>query len=391
MPLMSELRSEILDGLGLDAATLAPFSEDLEQWLSSLAVDQPWQDEATNLENRALFLRASEAIERVIRDRETVALGVRPPAWLLQLVAHWAASNTTVVTFNYDQLLERALIHLGIAHNVVDLYRGPMALRGIPAGHSFGFPAPAGPVPAILKLHGSTNWGYNPTVRDAPIVVTDDSAHWAPTDADQDILPRNVGLYDDLLPMIVPPMSSKSDYYSGAILRSQWRRASIELQKATSVTIIGYSFPKTDYTSRLFISQMPTTTPVTVVDHCSDMDSIIRGLLPGRPFTPMYAGPGAVERYVGENTGSMVQADIHYQGDGNVATISVGGKTMTESAPGATHEAHAFLQRELSACIGIDDWMNRGSFYRVAGMCHWVGAQHLVYTFPEQVGVYLSE
>lgn len=73
----------------------------------------------------------------------------------------------------------------------------------------------AGPVPAILKLHGSTNWGYNPTANDAPLVVTAESVLWQPADSGQPVLPRNIGLYDDLLPMIVPPMSSKAGYYSG--------------------------------------------------------------------------------------------------------------------------------------------------------------------------------
>jgi hypothetical protein len=51
---MVDLREGVLEKLQLDPSTLAPFSGDIEQWLSALAVDQPWQDDAMNLQSRAL-------------------------------------------------------------------------------------------------------------------------------------------------------------------------------------------------------------------------------------------------------------------------------------------------------------------------------------------------
>jgi hypothetical protein len=60
----------VIERLELPVDTLRPFGGDLESWLSHPAVDQPWLSSADNLSNRALFLRASEAVGQCIDEAE---------------------------------------------------------------------------------------------------------------------------------------------------------------------------------------------------------------------------------------------------------------------------------------------------------------------------------
>lgn len=80
-----------------------------------------------------------------------------------------------------------------------------------------------------------------------------------------------------------------------------------------------------------------------------------------------------------------MQAGFAYERGGNVAGISIDGMAVFESDPSEIHDAHGYLRKQLSDCIGIDDWMQRGDFYRTDAMRHWVGGEHLVYRFPERM------
>jgi len=298
MPVMIELRDRVLEELEIPLSQLDPFSGDLEVWLSALSIEQPWHDPIEVLQQRELLLSATQTINKAILASEHQVIGSDPPSWLLRLVAHWAATETTVLTFNYDQLVERALSHLRITFSAVDLYRGPITTRGIQGGLSVGSSGPPGPVPAVMKLHGSTNWAYNPRVPEAPLIITDQYPVWAAPNPTLSSGYRNIGIYDDLEPLIVPPTGSKGAYYSGASLRVQWSRAAASLRNASSVTIMGYSFPQTDFTSRLFATQIPEATPVEVVDLSEEMSSRIHEFLPRHTVTQNYHGTDAIQNFV---------------------------------------------------------------------------------------------
>ena len=112
MPTLAELSIMVLERLQLDSDILQPFAGDLEQWLSFLSTDQPWLDDFENLSNRSLFLRASSAVKEAIDQSEAGALATPYPAWLKRLVISWCAEGATVVTFNYDLLIERVATEL---------------------------------------------------------------------------------------------------------------------------------------------------------------------------------------------------------------------------------------------------------------------------------------
>jgi hypothetical protein len=192
---------------------LIPYGNDLEQWLSLLSVDQPWLTDIENLSERVMFMRASTAVSECIREIEQEALETPLPSWLSRLVASWCAVSATVATFNYDVLVERALTAMGLVAEWADVYRVPLISRqlGAFAGLSFGVMNPPGPTLELLKLHGSTNWGYGGLHAPSSNVMCllRPGQGWSPeTKADDS--PRNKGMFDDLQPMIVPQQARRT-------------------------------------------------------------------------------------------------------------------------------------------------------------------------------------
>src|SRR5581483_11683457 len=90
------------------SSVLLDFGVDLESWLSFLATDQPWLDRQENLRNQALFLDASRILGEALWERQNAALSATMPEWLGRLIVYWHRTRATVVTFNYDNLVEKA-------------------------------------------------------------------------------------------------------------------------------------------------------------------------------------------------------------------------------------------------------------------------------------------
>lgn len=386
MPTLATLGTQVLDTLKVDSKTLDPFAGNIEQWLSVIGADQPWQDEITNIENRSLFLRATQAIEEVISAAEKETLTTKAPEWLDRLMAHWSATSTTVITFNYDLLVERLLQNMRLTQNVIDLYRGPLATRGIPSGFTSGYSAPVGPIPAILKLHGSVNWAYNPNLADAPITLTSQSASWMTEYPHPNQPPRFIGIYDDLSPLIVPPSSSKSSFYSSAGLRIQWKQAAKALETATSLTVIGYSFPDTDFTTRQFAMQLPDGVPVTCVDYSEIIPDKIHNIFKSNPRKQSYVGQNALSDYISETTGSIVRGAIVQREHGLGATVSIDGVISSEVKTVNREDAVDALHSQLTACLGFDTSQHTGSFQCINGTPYWSG-EYLAYVNRDIINI----
>lgn len=62
-----------------------------------------------NLENQALFERFSEAIATVLGENVAAALASGCPAWLNEFIRVAYQRRATLVTFNYDLLIECAV------------------------------------------------------------------------------------------------------------------------------------------------------------------------------------------------------------------------------------------------------------------------------------------
>ena len=313
MPLLNDLAQQIIPELPVPHDVLAPFNEDLEQWMSFLAQDQPWLDDSTNLQNQALFRQAAIAVARVISKSEHTALRKPVPTWLLRLALHWCLDDTSVATFNYDTLLERATSNVGYVMTSADLYRMALATREAPgSGGRFATETPATTTYSLFKLHGSTNWMYGGLRAPAsdPVVMTDHQYLQWNTDStspEDNRAGRYRSTYADLEPMIVPPTGAKGPYYSNRALRAQWREAFNELQSAEQLVVIGYSFPPTDVVTRHFLATANFAGTVTVVDRDQAAVERIRLLAPNASSVTTVSGHNAVARYSDEVSGDLIR------------------------------------------------------------------------------------
>ena len=245
-----------------------------EEWLSYLAEDQPHLTEDKSLEARALLVRVTRTIEKVLSELQLEALGALCTDgswWFYELLSVLHVSRATVITFNYDNLIECALEPykrqdgflvaypwLGIDEE--DILNGRprradlLRLREIDSRVSR---AAIGPGPGVvrvtsgadtfrlLKLHGSLSWYSAPedptgsTLQrwTLPGVVT------SPQDDDGEdrrrVLPGGE-------PFIVPPAALKSQHLRNPVVRELWREASAALKSARRVVLVGYSLPPAD-------------------------------------------------------------------------------------------------------------------------------------------------
>lgn len=134
-----------------------------------------------------------------------------------------AGGHNTIITLNYDTLVEDGLQLLGVPYNY-----GTGDFKEIPKAPSQES-QPRADI-RILKLHGSVNWGrrVDDPMRSTEIALFPDYAALR---------------LASMAPVIVPPTWQK-----GALpqLFTVWNDAVKALRTATRVVIIGYSIPATD-------------------------------------------------------------------------------------------------------------------------------------------------
>lgn len=324
MPLLEDLRDAVLPRLEIDQDELAPYGGNFEQWMSHLSVDQPWLNDSDNYRNRARFLEASRAVHEAIVVAETDAIAAPPAEWLVRLLLQWSANRDTVCSFNYDVLIERCLSSLGLTASWSDLYAIPLASR-LPAGSSrfLSTAGPPGSVPSLFKLHGSTSWSYGGPHAPASdrITLWTDGLAWAKDLRGRASEPRYRTLYDDLSPLIVPPTTTKNDFYSNLSLRAQWRGAFQALSSAERLTVIGYSFPPGDLQVRQFVAQATAQDiPITVVDRSSRAADDIAALL-RRSEIESFSGEDALLDFVQVRCGTVVRFGTRYS-DGHAPVVT---------------------------------------------------------------------
>jgi hypothetical protein len=166
----------------------------------------------------------TDSLRKVIA--ETIILSARRgvPQYLVtfaQLVTALARSEeqtAEVVTFNYDCLLDRALLEAGAS---VD--------------YGFGVMGTSGAFVRLLKPHGSLNWfpgeGKTQIATPMPETYTDRTtirASWPGDDP----------------PVIIPPSLRKADHH--AKLQDVWGATARALRYAENIIIAGFSLPPTD-------------------------------------------------------------------------------------------------------------------------------------------------
>lgn len=240
------------------------FSDDypFEVWLSQLADDQPHLGAVENGMSRVRFAAVREALVGVLREVEALALATQPPDWFYQLLTVWHLNRTTLISFNYDTRVEAGVASICLepselrAPSLADFddFRVPSmpASTAVSPDELFhGQPPLIDPDPAtpgtmrLLKLHGSLGWWWVDGDESGATVARErvSSSFGDPQEYDdavrRSILPGRV-------PFIIPPLASKSAYYSNPVTRQLWQDAFESLRDAASITIFGYSLPRND-------------------------------------------------------------------------------------------------------------------------------------------------
>jgi len=115
-PFTDELGRLTLERAGIPEEDRQPAGSRFETWLSRLAEDQPYRSVEDNHRARARFLELTRALTAVLRERELEAMASPAPGWLDDLVSVLHARRATVVSFDYDHVLECAVD----GHHLID-------------------------------------------------------------------------------------------------------------------------------------------------------------------------------------------------------------------------------------------------------------------------------
>jgi hypothetical protein len=153
-------------------------------------------------------------------------------------------TDSTVVTTNYDELIERAFKDLSggeVGHG--SLYSVPITNALTRVATVFGGEV-IGPF-KLLKLHGSLNWYYSG--RDSyygePIFDAAVRTGW---NTNLDLIDDAEMAVSDKTPLVIPPTFGKSSFFQNETILTIWRNAWQAVTNADRLICIGYSLPRSD-------------------------------------------------------------------------------------------------------------------------------------------------
>ena len=328
-PLTPELGQHALDEAGVPQHQRPAKGTGFEAWLSRIGEDQPYRSVEDNLAARRLFVQMSTAIASVMRTRQRSALQKAPRAWLDDLISVLHARQATVVSFNYDNVVECAVDGhcltdrtgggIGRAvtsHDIVDrLPPLPPAILSeeIPIEWPLGDqmkerpPSPRRDADQVarslrlLKLHGSLSWYWSPddetgvTLQRWRVPGTFGDPSPDDEDARRRALPGRV-------PFIVPPTATKSSYLTNLVVREIWARARTALAETERLIVIGYSVPPEDQVASGMLAEALRGRDVEliIVDHsAADVEARLEHLGVAAGRVRRFGAPSCVEEFAG--------------------------------------------------------------------------------------------
>lgn len=285
MPGMDDLNRMVWDEIeylyGPDTTFTPSFQEDIELFLSYARNPQPWLPREVNALNQAAYHLALKTIKEAIIQKEVESFEIlksyldgkalREDSWVFDLFDHWyreSPSTVPLISFNYDNLVELLMIAhsnyrgSGSDFNWKAVYQLPNATVVPSEGDPFDY---GDQYNHVLKLHGSINWSHTEegNYPGEPITIVPPSI---------ESMQKRVEIEDDQKnhidspvggpphpaqsksPFILPPIIQKDIYVENNNLSSIWQSTLQKLAFSKRVYLLGYSFPKTDYTlKQLFL------------------------------------------------------------------------------------------------------------------------------------------
>ncbi|MCY4238045.1 MAG: SIR2 family protein [Rhodospirillaceae bacterium] len=304
MPTMSELgaevRARLADNANLASAIPASMGDNIELWMTYLSQPQPWLREPDIDLHRSLGGRIRLAIADIIEERTELASASDAPSWLRQLVMAWHLRQATIITLNYDTLVERVARDLKVSEkqgpfHPTDLYppyfanvasRSGAGLWGGEDPHTF----------RLLKLHGSVNWHYSGRENfHGETIFFSDVPEFGPAadEARRDAMTRRLrDMAADKETLLIPPVAEKTTYFSNETVRALWKDASAALRNAAALHVVGYSLPMSDLGMQFFLAgnSPDADAPVHVVDINTGVPDRFREFLKSADVRDGYVG-----------------------------------------------------------------------------------------------------
>lgn len=254
-----------------------PLYSDIEKVLSFLSAS-PLDHRTMRSEHRTvLYDELVAIIVGVLSDASKSEAASKDIEEIYERFAiHLSAKETTVITFNYDLLIDNLLMKTDEWHR----YDGygvniPLVDDAMPTPrHAFlRQPTPEMKLSKVtlLKLHGSINWG-SPTIFQG----NSDAVYQLPVD--EGVSMDDFAVTTDLgspftmyfKPVIIPPILDKTFWLLNPTFRVLWNMAMEAIDDASTITFIGYSLPATDFMAEFMFRQginlHSTETKIVVVD-----------------------------------------------------------------------------------------------------------------------------
>lgn len=204
---------------------------DIEALLYDLSYKHPFDTEEDYYKGRVALKKITDAIYKIFQNLEK---GDVFEFDKLQKIYDSSINYPmpTLISFNYDLLLEKILLHLEQSESQDYEKYYPIDLSSLQSK------SPS-PKLCLLKLHGSLNLYYG--------------------DDDQQISNEQNIICDR--PFIIPPISDKTSQIKHKYIVALWKMAYEKMLWAERICVFGYSFPLTDLTFRqlLFQSQFDVT------------------------------------------------------------------------------------------------------------------------------------
>jgi hypothetical protein len=253
---------------------------DIEKVLSFLSAS-PLHDRSIPSEHRSVIY--DELVEIIVRVLSVASQsGADSHATgdtYERFASHLIETESTVITFNYDLLIDNLLMHTNQWHPYdgygVDI---PLVYKAMPTSpHTYLHQSLGSgldmhwPKATLLKLHGSINWGW-------PTIFEDKGEAIYQLPANEGVSIAKFAVKTEFgspftlyfKPVIIPPILDKSFWLRNTTFRVLWNMAMEAIDDASTITFIGYSLPVTDFMAEFMFRQginlHSTETKIVVVD-----------------------------------------------------------------------------------------------------------------------------
>ena len=316
MPTMQELTHAVSESIENSELCLPPplrdpenrgreLENNIELWMSYLSHRQPWLNESFNQYNLAVATRIRRYIREIIEKRTSESMAFTTE-WFRPLVERWSFQRASVITLNYDTLVERVAnsisnpdINYGNSITLSQVY--PPYFSNIRSRHSNLLDADKLDTFVYLKLHGSVNWHYSGREHFyGETIFYSDVSPWGQKRQHHELEARRSAGDKDTL--IIPPVAEKTTFFSNETVRRLWQEASDHLEGATRVFVIGYSLPISDIGMQFFLKRSLPLQGTTwyIIDTCNKVIDRYRTLLePQQTVCGDLIGKDAVCRFAG--------------------------------------------------------------------------------------------